>query len=286
MPSRNAPRRAKKASDEAPTPISDQPSSRRSRSGGRTARAAQARQAEVNAGQAFTRPRRNRLGGVELINADALEQIHDASLHILENFGIEFMAADARAEFVRAGALSNEETGRVRLGREMVEAALATCPSYFELKPRNPAQKLRLGEDFMNFTLVAGPPAVHDDVRGRRSGSMADYIELIKLAQCFDIVHALGNQPTAPQELPANTRHLDTYLANLRYTDRSFHASAIGAERALDAIDMMALARGLTREELRDDPGLATVISINSPRKVDSALWQSGDRRYRSRHSA
>lgn len=268
MPSPNAPRRAKKASDEPPSPSKP----RRGRAGGRSARAAQARQAEVSAGQAFTRPRRNRLGGVELINAEALEQIHEASLHILENFGIEFMAADARAEFVRAGALSDEETGRVRIGRDLVEAALATCPRYFELTPRNPAHKLRLGEDFMNFTLVAGPPSVHDEIRGRRSGGMDDYIELIKLAQTFDIVHALGNQPTAPQELAANTRHLDTYLANLRYTDRTFHASAIGADRALDAIDMMAIARGLRREQLRDDPGLATVISVNSPRKVDSAM--------------
>jgi len=245
---------------------------RKSRSGGRSARAAQAKRALAAAGHAYTKPRRNTMGGLAIVTDEALQQIHDASLHILENFGIEFMAQDARDTFVRGGGLADDETGRVRIGREMIEAALATCPSYFELTPRNPARKLRLGENFMNFTLVAGPPSVHDAIKGRRSGGMEDYIDLVKLAQSFDAIHAVGNQPVAPMELPANTRHLDTYYANLRYTDRTFHASAIGEERALDAIDMMAISRGMTREELRQDPSLATVISVNSPRKVDSAM--------------
>ena len=162
------------------------------------------------------------MAALNIVSDEALQQIHDASLHILENFGIEFMAQDARDTFVRAGALADDETGRVRLGRELVDAALATCPSYFELTPRNPDRKLRLGENFMNFTLVAGPPSVHDEINGRRSGGMSDYVDLVKLAQSFDVIHAVGNQPVAPMELPANTRHLDTYYANLRYTDLSF----------------------------------------------------------------
>ena len=77
---------------------------------------------------------------------------------------------------------------------------------------------------------------------GRRSGNHADYVTLIKLAQSFDIIHFVGNQPTAPQELPARTRHLDCYLANILYADRVFHCTAIGRERALDGIDMMAIS--------------------------------------------
>lgn len=266
MPSQSAPSSA--GSD--PEPSSSRP--RKPRSGGRAARAALAKQALASAGSAYAKPRRNTVGGLNIVSDEALEQIHEASIHILENFGVEFMAQDARDTFVHAGALADDETGRVRVGRELIDAALATCPSYFELTPRNPDRRMRLGENFMNFTLVAGPPSVHDEINGRRSGGMTDYVDLVKLAQSFDVIHAVGNQPVAPMELPANTRHLDTYFANLRYTDLSFHASAIGEERALDAIDMMAISRGMTREQLKTDPSLATVISVNSPRKVDSAM--------------
>src|SRR5690606_1126061 len=68
--------------------------------------------------------------------------------------------------------------------------------------------------------------------------------------------------------------HLDTYLANLTLTTKAFHVSAIGRGRALDGIRMMAIARGLTLEEMRDDPGVTTIISVNSPRRFDEAMLQ------------
>ena len=110
--------------------------------------------------------------------------------------------------------------------------------------------------DHVSFGLVAGPPNVHDCVNGRRSGNYRDYSILIKLAQSFDIIHFIGNQPTPPIELPAGTRHLDCYLANVTYSDRVYHCTAIGRHRALDGIDIMAISRGKTREQIIDDPSV------------------------------
>lgn len=73
-------------------------------------------------------------------------------------------------------------------------------------------------------------------------------------------------------ELPANTRHLDTYNANLSCSDLSFHCTAIGAGRARDGIRMMAISRGMTLDEMRADPGVTTIISVNSPRRFDEAM--------------
>ncbi|WP_204312592.1 trimethylamine methyltransferase family protein, partial [Escherichia coli] len=81
--------------------------------------------------------------------------------------------------------------------------------------------------------------------------------------------HMLGNQVCAPIELPANSRHLDTYFANLTLTDKCFHVSAIGRGRALDGIEMMAISRGMTVEQMAQDPGVTTIISVNSPRRFD-----------------
>ena len=101
--------------------------------------------------------------------------------------------------------------------------------------PRNSANAVHLGGNTINFTLVAGPPNVHDMERGRRAGNLRDYADLTRLAQHFNCVHMLGNQVCAPVELTANSRHLDTYFANLTLTDKSFHVSAIGRGRAMSA---------------------------------------------------
>jgi trimethylamine--corrinoid protein Co-methyltransferase len=217
-------------------------------------------------------PLRNAFKPIEVLNQDQLMAIHEASLKLLEETGIEFMGPAARNAFRKAGATVEDATGLVRIPRELISEGLKTAPSSFTLTPRNPARRLHIGENHVSFGLVAGPPNIHDCVAGRRSGNHADYVSLIKLAQSFDIIHFIGNQPTAPIELPARTRHLDCYLANVTYSDRVYHCTSIGRNRALDGIDIMAIARGLTREQMAADPGVLTIISVNSPRRFDEAM--------------
>jgi len=209
---------------------------------------------------------------MEILSADQIEAIHLTSLRILEEIGIELMSPAARAAMRAVGAEVDETTGTVRLDRAVVERALTTTPERFTLTSRNPAKQLQMGGRDMAFGLVAGPPFVHDCERGRRAGNLADYRDFIKLAQHFNAIHIIGNQVCAPIELPANSRHLDTYRTNLVYSDLSFHCTAIGAGRARDGIEMMAITRGLTPEQMADSPGVLTIISVNSPRRFDEAM--------------
>jgi trimethylamine--corrinoid protein Co-methyltransferase len=207
-----------------------------------------------------------------LLSADQVEAIHEASMYILENLGIEVMSSRA-LDLLRSGGASVDYSSKsVRLDRDLVGETLAGVPAGFSLRTRNPEREVYLGGDVINFTLVAGPPNVHDMERGRRSGNLQDYEDLVRLAQHFNCITMLGNQVCAPVELPANTRHLDTYLANLTLTDKAFHVSAIGRCRALDGIAMAAIARGLSLDAIIDDPSVATIISVNSPRRLDEAM--------------
>jgi len=113
---------------------------------------------------------------------------------------------------------------------------------------------------------------VHDRINGRRSGNYADYGNFIRLAQHFNAIHIIGNQVTAPMDLPANSRHLDAYFANLTLSDLCYHCTAIGRGRAMDGINMMAISRGISLDEMRRSPGVITIISVNSPRLLDDAM--------------
>jgi trimethylamine--corrinoid protein Co-methyltransferase len=185
---------------------------------------------------------------------------------------MEVMSARARGVFKAAGAQVEPGTHTVRLDRTLVERALRSAPASFVLTPRNEANRVTLGANHLNFGLVAGPPNVHDCERGRRPGNFRDYCDFIRLAQYFNVMHLIGNQVCAPTELPANTRHLDTYRANLEYSDKVYHCTAIGAGRALDGIRMMAISRGLTLSQTAESPGAITIISVNSPRRFDEAM--------------
>lgn len=215
---------------------------------------------------------RNPTPPMKLLSDDQIEAIHTASIRVLEELGIELMSAEARQLFREAGAEVDDATGMVRMDGALIEDLISTAPTEFTLTSRNRAKRLIFGGDYMAFGLVAGPPSVHDRINGRRSGNMKDYENFTRLAHHFNAIHIIGNQVCAPMELPANSRHLDTYNANLTLSDLCFHSTAIGKGRAMDGINMMALSRGMTLDEMADDPGVTTIISVNSPRRFDGEM--------------
>lgn len=217
---------------------------------------------------------RNTIRPIEIASADEIDKIHRTALRILKDLGIRVIGDRVLDLFEKAGARVDRSDGTVRIGEDVIEAALATTPPSFTLTSRNPGKRLYFGGNDVVFGLVAGPPNVHDRVNGRRSGNLADYGNFIRLAHHFNAIHMIGNQVTAPQELPANTRHLDCYRANLTLSDLSYHCTAIGGGRAMDGIRMMAIARGITPDEMARDPGVTTIISVNSPRLFDKEMGE------------
>ncbi|MBZ9765390.1 MULTISPECIES: trimethylamine methyltransferase family protein [unclassified Mesorhizobium] len=209
---------------------------------------------------------------MQLLDEERMEQLHKTSMRILSELGIRVMSEKVMDLFAKAGAIVDREERTIRIDESIVTEALSNVPSSFTLTSRNPDKQIHFGGNSLVFGLVAGPPNVHDRINGRRPGNLPDYQNFIRLAHHFNAIHIIGNQVVAPIELPANSRHLDTYHANLTLSDLSFHCTAIGRARAMDGVNMMAIARGISVEEMRASPGVTTIISINSPRLFDDAM--------------
>lgn len=209
---------------------------------------------------------------MQLLSEDQMDKLHRTSMRVLSELGIRVMGSRVMDIFAAAGALVDRDASIIRMDESLVMAALKTAPATFPLAGRNRDKQLQIGGNALVFGLVAGPPNVHDCINGRRPGNLADYQNFIRLAHHFNAIHIIGNQVVAPMELPANSRHLDTYRANLTFSDLSFHCTAIGRGRALDGIKMMAIARGISLDDMRASPGVTTIISVNSPRLFDDAM--------------
>ncbi|PCJ50494.1 MAG: methyltransferase [Gammaproteobacteria bacterium] len=214
---------------------------------------------------------RNRMAPMEPLDEEQLEFIHDMSLRILEEQGIEVMGEQALSLFRDAGA-TVDDNGVVCIDRDLLLPIIAQAPETFTVTPRNAEQAIQVGGNVINFGMVSGPPNVHDNINGRRIGNFEDYKKLISFGQYFNVVTFFGNQATAPTDLPVNSRHMDTVLANLTLSDKVFFSTGIGGGRARDAIAMSAIASGLSLEEMKNNPSVMTNINVNSPRKLDDSM--------------
>ena len=228
-------------------------------------------QAEIGLPQLERQVLRNRFAPVEPLDEEQLNLIHEASMTLLEEQGIEVIGDKALELFRSAGAQVNDD-GIVCMDRGLVMETIAHAPEQFTITPRNPDNTLHVGGNVINFGMVSGPPNVHDCINGRRMGNIKDFENLVRFGQYFNVITFFGNQVTAPTDLPVNSRHLDTLLASITLSDKPYFSTGIGAGRSLDAANMCAIARGISLEDLADSPSAMTNINVNSPRKLDDSM--------------
>ena len=205
----------------------------------------------------------------EPLNEDALEQVHDAAMRILEEIGIDFLNEEAKSILKSAGCEVDPDSDRVRMDRGFVMEQVSKAPSEFTITPRNPEHKIYVGGDTVTFGTVGSPPNVTDLDQGRRVGNRLDFQNLLKLSQIFNCIHFIGGYPLEPVDIHASIRHLDALYDMLTLTDKVIHAYSLGTERIHDAMEMVRIAAGLSHQEFEATPRMFTNINSSSPLKHD-----------------
>ena len=213
---------------------------------------------------------RRRFQPIDLISADQIESIHDTSLRVLEQIGMDFMLPEAQDLLRRAGA--DVDGARVRFPRDLIEQSIASIPPRFTFHARNPENTIELGGDVMTFGTVGSPPNASDMDAGRRAGSHTDYRNFLKLAQYFNVIGFVSGYPVEPIDLHPSIRHLEALRDMAVLTDKPFHGYSLGHERICDAIEIARIARGISHDQLEREPSLFTIVNTNSPLKLDAPM--------------
>jgi len=233
------------------------------------------RRRERGRGARSTGPSFAPLPRLTVLSAEQVERIIDAAYRVLEEAGLEIRSPEARAVYRRAGALVDDGTQMVRIGRELVTAQLATAPSQFVLHARNPARDLHVGGNVVNFGPVNGAPNASDAESGRRYGDIAAFRNILKLTHRLGILHWQGGIVVEPVDVPVTLRHLAAYQAHIECTDIVWAARGVGRVQAEDALAMSAIEHRCSIEDLALRPTLMTVTNVNSPRRVDEEILEN-----------
>ena len=221
----------------------------------------------------FAQPRL-RYAPTEVVSADELEAIHDASLTILEDIGMDFLDPESRSLLAAAGADVRPGVERVRFDRELVLERIVTAPAQFTLHATNPAHNLQVGGNWVSFGSVASAPNVADLDRGRRVGNHEDFKNLLRLSQMLTCVHFLAGYPVEPIDIHASIRHLDATFDALTLTDKPLHAYSLGNQRNRDCLELTRIARGIDDATLDREPSIFSVINSSSPLRLDVPMLQ------------
>ncbi|HEX6572197.1 MAG TPA: trimethylamine methyltransferase family protein [Steroidobacteraceae bacterium] len=209
---------------------------------------------------------------LEILTPEQVERILDAACRVLEDAGLEIRSAAARDAYRTAGAIVDDATQLVRLGRDLVEAQLALAPASFVLHSRNPERHLHVGGNTVNFGPVNGAPNATDLERGRRYGDLAAFRDILKLTHTLGVLHWQGGIVVEPVDVAIPVRHLAAYRAHVECSDIVWAARGVGGVQAEDAVAMSAIEHRCSIDDLAARPTLMSVTNVNSPRRVDEDI--------------
>ena len=205
----------------------------------------------------------------EILTKEQVEQVHETSLQILEQIGVEFGWPPALEVLAKGGAKLEGE--RVFFSPQMVEEQLKKAPSHFRLYARNPEKDVIIGGDHIAFTPGYGAPFVTDLDDGRRKGTLKDFENFVKLTGASPYQDICSGVPIEPDDVPHENRHARKLYTAMKYTDKCFMGSSMGQERARDSIRMASILFG-SDVQLAEKPRLISIQVSLTPLKYDARM--------------
>ncbi|MBT8413875.1 MAG: trimethylamine methyltransferase family protein, partial [Boseongicola sp.] len=209
---------------------------------------------------------------MKVFSDDRIVAMHEAALDVLENLGIRVLLPDARDHFTRSGA-SLKDDDMIHIGRDMVEAALASAPKSIHAHGAIPKRDVILEPGSIVFQPGAGAPHATDCTRGRRPGTASDFRDLTRLTQHFDVLQMVPPL-IEPQDVPTNVRHYMTMEAQLTLSDKLPFIFSRGTPQVEQSFEILRDFRGLSDDQFHNSVHSYTIINTNSPRQLDIPMAQ------------
>ncbi|MBW2428936.1 MAG: trimethylamine methyltransferase family protein [Deltaproteobacteria bacterium] len=202
----------------------------------------------------------------EILTKTQIEKVHQTSLQILEQIGMDIGYPAALEVLKKGGAKVDGQ--RVFFPSRLVEAQIKKAPRRFMLHARNPQNNVVVGGGNTVFAPGYGAPFVTDLENGRRKATLQDFENFVKLTGASINLDVLSGTVVEPTDVPYEIRHAQMMYTAMKYSDKCFMGSTMGAQAAKDCIQMAAILFG-GRDQIESAPAIVSVVGPLTPLKYD-----------------
>lgn len=205
---------------------------------------------------------------VDLIQPEQVQRLHDESMRLLEDRGIEFRDDEAAAMWKAAGA--KVDGYNVRIDREHLMQLISTAPETYTMMGRNPERSITIGGRKTAFTPAYGAPFVLDLDGKRRNATIGDFDNFAKLAYMEPAMHMTGGVLCEPMDVAVAHRHLEMVRSLIKHSDKPFMGAVTSRERAEDTMKMAGIVFG--DDVVADTTVMTCLANANTPLVWDATM--------------
>ncbi len=224
-----------------------------------------------------------RRGGLSLnvFTEAELDDIHLASLEVLERTGMWVEDDEALAIFADGGCRVDRESRMVRIPPHVVEDAIRSAPPLFVLAGRDPANDIVLEPSRVSFCNFDEGIMVNDLRSGEhREPTLSDIAEFARLVDALP--HIDCYEPAAgPSDVPHETAVLHGTEAALHNCTKCVGTEAISAWEVRKVLEMAVAVMG-SEDALRERPivgfGCCPVSPLKLPHDATEVIVETARR--------
>ncbi len=198
----------------------------------------------------------------------SLDMIHTYSLELLRDTGIKFPSEKALGIFKKHGFRTDGEM--VFFEEKDIQKTMETVPPAFSIRARNPEKSIRIGDNHFVMAPGYGPPFIIEPSGEKRDATMADVQKFCKLVQTSKYLDFNSSIVVQPNDVPADTAHLDILLATMLLSDKPIMGSSVSETAARDSLKLAEMIWGST-----DEPVMISLVDSLSPLQYATEMIDS-----------
>ena len=218
---------------------------------------------------------------LEVLTQDDIQQIHDATLEIIEKIGVRFPSKKALKIWESHGASVDHDRMIVKAPKELIINAINLCPSDFILAARDEAQDLPLDGNHVYVGTDGCGVQIIDILTGElRRTSLKDVADIARIADATEEV-AFHWVAVSAQDFPPQSRGLHEIKAVWENSTKHVQTESIYTEdEAYAAVEMAETIAG-SRAAIKIRPPLSIMQCTAPPLghdggSLDAALIVAG----------
>ena len=204
-----------------------------------------------------------------------IQQIHETSLRVFSEIGIEINCPPAFELFRKAGAKVDESTRIVKISPVLLQELVDTAPSTVTLYGRGEKKEFDCTIGGSNVYLGTGGTALNVQESGSsesRPSTLRDIREMARLVDALDNIHFYMLN-IYPNDLPLEDVDVNRFGMALNHTRKHIMGGVYTLEGVRQVIAMAELIAG-SAQKLRRRPFVSMVTCVISPFKVDEHYGQ------------
>ena len=213
---------------------------------------------------------------LNILTEGQIQQIHTATLEVIESTGVRFPSNKALDILEAHGAQIDRQAQVARIPGHIVEEYLAKAPPTYMLAALDPELDLPLdGNHSFLGTDGCGVEIIDAFTSERRRATKNDVMEVARVVDYLDEI-AFHWVPISAQDCPPESRSLHELQAVWRVSKKHLQTETIVTEPEMHAAIEMAAAIAGSKDALRQRPILSIMQCTYSPLGHDGGSLEAG----------